>query len=90
MLVGVATMPDAHQRAPGGLDLLRDGHEVAVAADDHHRADVREAADVLRRVEAELDVGAVLGRRAGREQLDQLDRVLQQCIAVAPVTRQFS
>ena len=58
------------------------GHVVAVAADDDG-ANVGEAADVLGGVEAELDVGAVLRRCAGREQLDQLDGVLEQGVAVA-------
>ena len=42
-----------------------------------------EAADVFGGVEAELDVGAVLGRRARREELDQLDGFLEQGVAVA-------
>jgi hypothetical protein len=44
---------------------------------------VGETADVLGGVEAELDVGAVLGGGAWREQLDQLDSALQERIPVA-------
>lgn len=58
---GVLAVANADQRAAGGLDLLGDGHEVAVAADDDDGADVGEAADVFGGIEAELDVGAVLG-----------------------------
>ena len=68
---------------PAGLDLLGHGHEVAVAADDDDGVDVGEAADVLGGVEAELDVGAVLGGCARREELDQLDGALQERVAVA-------
>ena len=50
-----------------GLDLLRDGHEVAIAADDDDRADVIEATEIFGRIETEFDVCAVLRRRAGWE-----------------------
>ena len=74
---------DAHQRAPASPDLLRQGHEVAVARDDHHRADVRVTGDVVRGVQAQADVRAVLGRGPRRKKLDQLHRVLQQHVPVA-------
>jgi len=44
---------------------------------------VGKAADVFGRVEAKLDVGAVLGGSARREELDQLDGALQERVAVA-------
>lgn len=65
MLVGVLAVADADQPAAGGLHLLGDGYEVAVAADDDDGADVGETADVLGGVQAQLDVGAVLRRGAG-------------------------
>ena len=70
VLVGVPAVADADEGAACGLDLLRHGHEVAVAADDDDGADVAEAADVFGGVEAELDVGAVLGRGTWLEELD--------------------
>jgi hypothetical protein len=83
VLVGVPAVADADQGAACGLDLLGDGHEVAVAADDDDGTDVSEAADVFGGVEAELDVGAVLGGGARREELDQLDSALQERVAIA-------
>ena len=59
--------PETDQGSACCLDLLCHGHEVAVAADDDHRADMAESADVLRRIEAKLDVGTILGRTARRE-----------------------
>jgi len=81
VLVGVLAGADADQGATGSLDLLGDGHEVAVAADDDDGADVGEAADVFGGVEAELDIGTVLGRCPRWEELDQFDGALQQGIA---------
>ena len=60
VLVGVLARADADENSPCGLDLLCDGHEVAVPTDDDDRADVIEAANVFGRVKAQLDVGAVL------------------------------
>ena len=40
-------------------------------------------AHVFHRVQAQLDVGTILGRAARRKHLDQLDRALQQRIAIA-------
>ena len=85
MPVGGAAHAHAHQRAARGLDALRHRHEIAVAADDHHRLDMAEAVDVFRRVQAQPDVGAVLGRCAWRKQLHQLHPALQQRVAVAAV-----
>ena len=84
MRVGGLAVADAHQRAASGLDLLRQRHEVAVAAHNDHRPDVIKAAQVFQRVQAEPDIGAILGRGAGRKELDQLDRALQQGVPVAP------
>ena len=71
--VGVLAVAEADQGAAGSLDLLRDGHKVAVATDDDHGADVPKTTDVLRGVQTELDVGAVLRGRTRRKELDQFD-----------------
>ncbi len=81
--VGRFARANANQPAPGSLDLLRDRHEVAVAAHDHHRADVRKAPQVFHRIQAQPDIGTVLGGASGREQLHQLDAVVHERLAVA-------
>ena len=53
--------PDVGAGVLGGLDLVGRGHEAAVAADADDGAGVGRAADVFGGVEAELDVGTVLG-----------------------------
>ena len=83
MPVGRLAAAHADERAPGRLDLLRDRHEIAVAAHNQHRANMAEAADVLDRIKAEPDVGPIFGRDSRREKLNQLNRALQQSIAVA-------
>ncbi len=73
VLVGVPAVADADEGSASRLDRLCHGHEVAVATDDDDGADVGEAAEVFGGVEAELDVGAVLGGGARLEELDQFD-----------------
>ena len=69
------------------LQLLDEGDEVAVAADDHVGVDVAVGERHLERVEREVDVGAVLVA-AGREvALHQLRRVLREGAAVVPGAR---
>jgi hypothetical protein len=80
--VGRRLDADPDQRATRRLDLLRHRQEVTVRTDDHDRRDVRKADHVLGRIQAQLDVRPVLGHGPGREQLDQLDRVVQQGFAV--------
>ena len=77
-------MPTPDQGAAGGFDLLRERHEVAIAADDDQGGDVIEAGEILRRVETQFDIGTVLGRSARRKQLNQFHRTLQQLIAITP------
>jgi hypothetical protein len=61
---GVRSGADAVERATGGLDLLGDRREVAVATDDDDGAQMIEAAEVLGRIEAQLDVRPIPGRGA--------------------------
>ena len=59
--VGEGARADADQHAPGGLDFLRHGHEVAVTAHDDESADMPLAAHVFHDIQAKPDVGAVFG-----------------------------
>jgi hypothetical protein len=62
VLVGVFAVANADEGAAGGFNFLGYRHEIAGAADDDDSADVIEPADVLGGVQAQFDVGAVLGR----------------------------
>ena len=65
------------------LQLLDEADEVAVAADDDERVDVRMRERHLERVEREVDVGAVLVAARRHVALHHADRVLREHAAVA-------
>lgn len=52
--IGVLARADANERPPCSFDLLRNRHEVAVAANDDDRPDVIDPADVFGGVEARI------------------------------------
>ena len=83
-LVAVALEDHARERAAADhehflvvlLQLLDERQEVAVAADDHVRVDVRVRERHLERVERQVDVGAVLVAARRHVPLDEANRVL--------------
>ena len=88
--MAVALQDDARERAAADdehllvvlLQLLDERQEVAVAADDHVRVDVRVRERHLERVERQVDVGAVLVAAGRQVALDQADGVLREVPAV--------
>ena len=94
-LVAVALHHEARERAAADdedllvvlLQLLDEGDEVAVAADDDVGVDVAVGERHLERVEREVDVGAVLVAARREVALHQLGRVLRQRSAVVAGAR---
>ena len=93
-LVAVALEDDAREGAAADdedllvvlLQLLDERQEVAVAADDDVRVDVRVRERHLERIEREIDVGAVLVATRRQAALDHADRVLREEPAVVAGT----
>ena len=65
------------------FDLLGNGHEIAIPADNNNRLYVAPSSQIFHRIEAQTDVCSIFCRRAGRKQLHQLHGVVQQHVAVA-------
>src|SRR5262249_28327077 len=89
-LVAVSLQDHARERAPSDhedllvvlLELLDEGEEVAVAANDHVSVDVGVGERHLERIQREIDVRAVLVASRRQVALDEPDGVLRQMTAV--------
>jgi hypothetical protein len=81
-LAGERAPADDEHLAVVLLEFLDQRDEVAVAADDHERVDVRVRECHLERVEREVDVGAVLVAAGRRDTLHHPHRMLRHGAAM--------
>ncbi len=83
-LAGEGAPADNEHFAVVLLELLDEGDEIAVAADNYERVDVRVRERHLQRVEREIDVGAVLVAAGRHDALHHAHGVLRHRAAVIP------